>query len=165
MTQLTLDPIFETTALLESFPVTELVLPGSLRAKIDTSDLATILSVSTRWRASWCRYSQTHYVKAANDQLLHRVVTAAPAGSTVDHQDHNGLNNRRSNLRVVSQAINSLNRRQARAKSGYRGVVLRPNGLWRASVMIRGKRVLLGDYAEVRDAGKAVQDFIAEVSK
>jgi hypothetical protein len=41
--------------------------------------------------------------------LMHRVITNAPAGMMVDHRDHNGLNNRRSNLRLCTREQNAQN--------------------------------------------------------
>src|SRR4051812_36399282 len=35
---------------------------------------------------------------------LHRIIRGNPKGKIIDHKDHNGLNNRRDNLRDVSNA-------------------------------------------------------------
>lgn len=56
--------------------------------------------------------------------LLHQaVIGRAPPGLVIDHEDGNGLNCRRNNLRHVTQAINLANR------SGMRGV-RRHSGGW-----------------------------------
>jgi hypothetical protein len=53
---------------------------------------------------------------------LHRVILDEPSRDT-DHKDHNGLNNRRSNLRRASRSQNVSNSRAQRdATSGFRGV-------------------------------------------
>lgn len=161
----------------QQHPVVELIVraPGErfVRARVDTSDLPKILSVSAYWRAFWASECQTHYARAhqrgsgkhGKTILLHRLVTEAPDGLTVDHRDHNGLNNCRSNLAVVPNRINALNRREARGKSGFRGVYLRPNGLYRASVMVNGKRVLLGDhFTDPKEASAKVIEFLASVT-
>lgn len=41
---------------------------------------------------------------------MHRVVCNAPIGTEVDHLDSDGLNNRRSNLRIATTSQNQRNR-------------------------------------------------------
>jgi hypothetical protein len=53
---------------------------------------------------------------------MHRLITNPPAGKVVDHIDRNGLNNRRSNLRICSAADNSRNSRGWGKTSQYKGV-------------------------------------------
>ena len=146
------------------FPVCELVLANRpFRALVDTADLPKILSASLSWHARWCDSSKTFYVQARHDKIpLHRLITDCPEGMTVDHWNHDGLDNRRANLRVVSQSINSFNRRTKLGASGYRGVTLRPNGRFRASVMVQRRRYVIGDFATPELAAQAVQEFLAK---
>lgn len=147
---------------LHEFPVTELVLTGRpFRAKVDTSDLAKILSVSTRWHATWDPDSKTHYVRARKNISLHRLITDCPQGMTVDHWDHSGLHNRRSNLRVVTQAINSRNTRRKVGVAGFHGVTIRGEK-FRASVMVNRKRHVLGLWPTAEQAASAVRHFLTE---
>lgn len=57
---------------------------------------------------------------------MHRFLTNAPAGKHVDHINHDPLDNRHENLRVVSHAENMRNRRVEPA-SGASGVYKRGN--------------------------------------
>lgn len=42
---------------------------------------------------------------------IHRAILNAPDGTVVDHINHNGLDNRRKNLRIATYSQNSANRR------------------------------------------------------
>ena len=54
---------------------------------------------------------------------MHRQILNAPKGMVVDHKDGNGLNNRKSNLRLCTPAQNVRNRRPALGSSSkYKGV-------------------------------------------
>jgi len=55
--------------------------------------------------------------------LMHRVLLNAPPGRLVDHRDHNGLNNRKANLRLCTHQENIYNQRaRLGTTSRFRGV-------------------------------------------
>jgi len=55
---------------------------------------------------------------------MHRAIMNPPQDWDVDHINGNGLDNRRSNLRVVTTSQNLANRRRFKSnQSGYKGVV------------------------------------------
>lgn len=43
-------------------------------------------------------------------------------GQTIDHINHNGLDNRKENLRIVSRSVNTFNCSKARSNTGYIGI-------------------------------------------
>lgn len=55
-------------------------------------------------------------------EMMHRVIMNAPKGMEVDHIDGDGLNNQRSNLRIVTRAENLRGRHRAWGKIKYKGV-------------------------------------------
>lgn len=70
---------------------------------------------------------------------MHRFILGAAPGQIVDHINGDGLDNRRSNLRLCSALENTRNRtryaRKKRASGGYLGVTFhRQSGLWFAFI-------------------------------
>lgn len=67
---------------------------------------------------------------------MHRVIMSASDDQLVDHIDHDGLNNRRSNLRIVTQAQNSMNMR-TRNTVGFKGVAfVKKKKLYKARIRV-----------------------------
>lgn len=97
---------------------------------------------------------------------LHQALLGKPPrGQMIDHLNHNGLDNRRCNINVVTRRQNNLNRTKQRSNtSGYVGViyqygrrgrdVLTKPWLARISVENR-KRVSVGNYATKEEAALA----------
>ena len=70
----------------------------------------------------------------------------------VDHKNRNGLDNRRENLRYVTQSQNNMNRsKNTLSTSGYKGVHKNGNS-WSASIKIKGKKLHLGTYITKEEA-------------
>lgn len=104
-----------------------------------------------RLRQSPWSVAPTGYVADGKGHYLHRVVLAARRGQIVDHVNHDRLDNRRANLRLVSASQNGLNRRgpPKNNTSGILGVSFdRRRDSWRAS--LRGKT--LGRFRTRREA-------------
>jgi hypothetical protein len=87
---------------------------------------------------------------------MHREITNAPAGSRVDHQNGNTLDNRRANLRLTDAIGNNCNRRKVSGKSAYKGVSWdKHNSKWRASIQFRQQTYRLGRFILEEDAARA----------
>src|SRR5580692_6107311 len=93
----------------------------------------------------------------ATSQLLHRyIMDVAHPRIDVDHEDHNGLNCQRHNLRLCVRGENNGNTRKTRGASRYKGVSRdRSRQLWRACITIHSSSKFLGRFHEERDAALA----------
>jgi hypothetical protein len=101
--------------------------------------------------------------------MLHREIlglTADDVDAEVDHINCDPLDNRRSNLRLVTGAQNSTNRNprgQSNNTSGVRGVSWESwTGKWRASVKYQGRMRYFGRFETVEEAAEVVQAFRRE---
>jgi len=137
---------------------TEVPLTQGHVAQIDDEDATLVLS--RKWRL--CRdhrnlYAATHirmgdrYVSVS----LHRFLLDRPEGKQVDHINGDGLDCRRSNLRIASAAENARNRRpHAGSSVPYKGIG-RQNRRWFAAITFEGVRLHIGSYATPEEAARA----------
>ncbi|MGO8812485.1 MAG: hypothetical protein ACLQJF_23750 [Candidatus Sulfotelmatobacter sp.] len=90
-------------------------------------------------------------------QLLHRFIMGVTDPEIhVDHEDHNGLNCQRYNLRKCVRGENDGNRRKTRGASQYKGVSWDSSrGLWRAFITVHNTSKFLGRFHDERDAAIA----------
>lgn len=67
--------------------------------------------------------------------LMHRAILGAPPELWVDHRNGNGLDNRRSNLRLATARQNTVNRRKTSGFSSFKGVYWnKERSLWQAQI-------------------------------
>ncbi len=81
--------------------------------------------------------------------LLHRFILNPPKHLDIDHRNGNGLDNRKSNLRICTRSQNLANQvRQSRSKtSSYKGVYLsKKDGVWVSKIKTNGHRIFLGRF-------------------
>jgi hypothetical protein len=89
---------------------------------------------------------------------MHREVLGVFDDRLVDHQNHNGLDNRRRNLRIATATENGWNRKKTSAKctSQFKGVCWWKQGSkWRAQGRLNGKQTIIGYFDNEIDAAKA----------
>jgi hypothetical protein len=119
-----------------------------------------------------------HYLRAPKDSYgyavcstppyrnkkMHRVILNAKKGQIVDHINHDGLDNRRKNLRIVTASESNRNRR-TKNRYGYVGVhkTKDHNGVekyWIARITVAGERLYLGTFPTALEAGRAYDKAI-----
>ena len=148
--------------------VREIPLTQGKIALVDDEDFERVM------QHKWCAVKYTRkdgtvnwyakrgiYRKGGNagSVLLHRFVLNAPKGVQVDHQNGDGLNCTRANLRRASHAENQRNRR-SHNRHGYKGV-WEVAGRWTATIADgNGGNHHLGTFAS-KDLAAAIYDEAA----
>ncbi len=89
---------------------------------------------------------------------MHRAIMKVPDGMFCDHINHNGLDNRKVNLRAATCAQNSWNKRKQQGKysSRYKGVSRsRVDKKWMSRIEVNGRKMYLGSFKDEIDAARA----------
>lgn len=100
-------------------------------------------------------YAATNIPRAGGQQTLslHQLLTGY---QKTDHKDHDGLNNRRRNLRRCSHSQNRYNSvRRSDNRSGFKGVSQRKSGRWSTYISAEKRRINLGCFDTVLEAASA----------
>jgi hypothetical protein len=140
-----------------------------LKTFIDTDDLSMVQEYPNSWYAYCCKKGNTFYADGHLPMVggkrkkisLHRWIMNPSRGLVVDHINHNTLDNRKSNLRVITQGQNNQNRKKIRveSKSGIRGVYWdKKNNKWRSHIQIDRKQIYLGYFTDLSEAELAVKN-------
>lgn len=117
----------------------------------------------------WCTYrayNDIYYVSSRTEEgktiLMHRYILGLKSGdgNNVDHKNSDGLDNRKSNLRIATTRENSRNRRKnINNISGYKGVSWNTaRNSWVVHIKVGLKRVYLGKYNNTRLASEAYSE-------
>ena len=125
-------------------------------ALVDTADYYHL--VKYKWTVQ--SNANTSYASgkvAGKVTKMHRLIMNAPADLLVDHIDHNGLNNCRSNLRLCTPAQNARNSVSRKGStSRYKGVSWsRERKKWAASIQFNRKIYQLGYFQSHFAAARA----------
>lgn len=110
----------------------------NLYAIIDEEDYELVGQYSWSPRSQDQRYAQAYIGGGRKDRrvvLMHRLIMGFPDKGVIDHIDGDGLNNSRSNLRIVTASENNVNTATLpKGTSGYKGVSRTRTGRWRARI-------------------------------
>ena len=98
-------------------------------------------------------YAQTTVNGKTTD--VHRLIIKD--AKVVDHINHDGLDNRRKNLRGCTHSQNNMNRLEKNSKSGKIGVDQTKWG-WRARIKVDGNERHLGYFKDLQDAIRVRKD-------
>jgi len=128
---------------------------------IDTEDLDKVAQFNITWNL---KVKVLIYVSANKRKnrvrstlILHRLIMDAPKGMVVDHINHDTLDNRKGNLRIITDSQNNQNRKgKANSSSGILGVNWNKQaGKWQVAVKVNGKNKHIGLFDDIERARDA----------
>ena len=138
----------------------KITLPSGDVALVDDQDYDLVSK--HKWHVkgnSNQKYATTHKPgREVGKIYMHRLICNPPKGKEVDHINHNGLDNRRSNLRICSRSENLRNGRGRRKphSSKYKGVSWhKRDRKWIPLIKVNGKQTYLGRFGSEEDARDA----------
>lgn len=98
------------------------------------------------------------YIKGIS---LHRLITNCPKGMVIDHINHNGLDNRKSNIKICTVMQNNRNRLlNSKNTSGVTGVSwCNKMQKWKVTLQSNGKSLHGGYFSDIEEAKQARKDL------
>lgn len=127
-------------------------------AQIDERDADVVLA--RKWCADVIK-TKVYAVSGKPKLLMHRLITGAKDGQIVDHIDGNGLNNRRSNLRITNHYGNAQNARKRKGAHGYIGVHKHPEAKTRpyySQFRVNGNTTNAGYFSTAEEAARVYDE-------
>jgi hypothetical protein len=125
-----------------------------------------------KWYAS--KDKNTHYADRHSTYVdgkrktirMHCEIIGALSGLVTDHIDGNGLNNQKSNLRIVTIRQNCQNKKGIIKSSEYPGVRWRNNrNKWEAGIKLSGKDKFLGHFISETEAFDAYRKAVETIGE
>jgi hypothetical protein len=140
--------------------IIESITKGTHTVKIDDCDLALVSDYKWYLKKRGDTF-YAHSTRVINGKkkciIMHRLILGITNSKVlVDHEDHNGLNNTRKNIRVCNSSQNSSNRTARKnCTSKYLGVSwCNTRKKWRATIQKGTKQKELGSFDDEKEAAK-----------
>jgi len=139
-------------------------------ALVDDDDFEWLNSLG-KWQAQYDPKMQSfyarhgEYIRGAKKYKvihMHRILLNAEPGQLVDHENHNTLDNRRCNIRIVTSRQNQYNsKKRIDAKTSiYKGVCWHTRDKkWRAQIEINGINKYIGSFNTEKEAVEAYDSW------
>lgn len=109
------------------------------------------------WYVGRSHHENVQEARVTVSVRMHQMVLPVSGKYVPDHINGNGLDNRRSNLRVATYSQNAMNQKPRFGDSKYRGVT-RAGTRWRALIGVNGRQIYLGKHATEIEAAQAYDD-------
>lgn len=101
-----------------------------------------------------------------NKLLMHREILNAQEYQGIDHKNHNGLDNRKINLRICTKNQNQHNRLpNKKSSSKHKGIYWDKSYTkkWHAQIQFNHRRIFLGRFSNEIEAAKAYDQKAKEL--
>jgi hypothetical protein len=141
-----------------------------LECRVDTKNLARLLSVGFKWSPHFDKGTGKYYAEGKLHSSvnplrphykMHRFIMNAPKDTEVDHLNHDTLENLECNLEVVTKYRNMQNRLSPNCNnlsSGARCVSWnKKSKKWKAEYRYNGKRIYVGAFDNLHEARDALK--------
>lgn len=151
-------------------------LPHDKIALVDDEDYDELIKYKWHTRikgrdTTWYVY-RWEYIGIENGKkryryiAMHRDILKPKKEQCIDHINHNGLDNRRCNIRICDRSQNNFNRNadSKNKTSVYKGVTFyKKCNKWQAQINFRNKYIYIGLYISEIDAAKAYDQKAKEL--
>ena len=131
-------------------------------ALVDDEDYNEL--IKHRWYAN-NNGGHSYAVKSSSGGIqMHRVIMGAPPNKVVDHINGNGLDNRRKNLRICTNAENRRNQKLSKTnKSGFKGIYWHKRvNKWVVQISFNNKNIWGGCYSDKNEAVGARNELVVK---
>lgn len=145
-------------------PIVHIYMKDGLSTIVDLDDFYKLDETSTysiRPNGYVARITSRKLGKRTTS-YIHREIMEYPENMQIDHINGDKLDNRKCNLRIVTNAQNAQNRTKnySNAKSEHRGVIWSErDNAWISRVKLNGKQYYLGTYASEEMASLKAIEF------
>jgi hypothetical protein len=156
-----LTPILLYRRLKFGFSFMRIKLTRGLFAIVDAKDYLKLCMFKWYAKKSYGTFyaRRTYYENGKKKEIsMHRQIMDPAEGFCVDHRNHIGLDNRRTNLREATHAQNNYNRKkiEGAGSSIYKGVMFhKDHNKFYASIKVNRRKIFLGYFDSEIDAAKA----------
>ena len=147
--------IYEPNDIIYHEDYSEIVLRDSIGnitgyAKVDNDDINKIMQYKWHIKQSLnTKYATTH-IDGNKKILMHRLILGYDGDLDIDHINHDGLDNRKCNLRIIIHSLNIMNQ-----YNEDNGIKLLPSGNYQSTIMVNGQSIYLGTFSSFQEAKEA----------
>lgn len=140
---------------------------GIFKVKIDYEDKEKVSNY--KWVVSIHKGGVFYIVATDRDNgrnvQLHRLITNCPSNLTVDHINHDTLDNRKENLKVCTQSENNLNKGLYQCnKTGYKNICKGKRKPFRVAITRNRKQLCSKEFNSLFEAIEYRDNFLKEIA-
>lgn len=135
----------------------EIKLTQGYIALVDDEDFEFINQWNWYYNNGYARHVLPRINHIQPHVWMHRKIMNTPDELDTDHINHNGIDNRKCNLRICTHSENSHNRKPNKNNvSGYKGVLFhKRDKVWEASICVNYHQNFIGYFQSAKEAAHA----------